>query len=80
MKITETIYFDDRELTVTGYYTPEEPQVRYYTDGSGYPGSPSEFDIELIEVDDVGDMTDYYLKNSDEIIELVIKQIEDEHS
>lgn len=32
-------------LTVRGYYTPEEPQVMYFKDGSGHPGSPAEFDI-----------------------------------
>ncbi len=25
-------------------YNPGEPEVRYYADGSGYPGSPPEFD------------------------------------
>ena len=26
------------------YFTPEEPMVMYYPDGSGYPGSPAEIE------------------------------------
>lgn len=29
------------ELSVSGVYIPEEPMVRYYKDGTGYPGSPA---------------------------------------
>ncbi len=36
-------------LVVHGYYTPEEPQVMYYKDGSGHPGCPSDFDIMVVE-------------------------------
>jgi hypothetical protein len=35
-------------LTFTGTFTPEEPMVMYYKDGSGHPGSPAEFEIEEI--------------------------------
>lgn len=38
------------KLEVTGFYTPEEKEVRYYKDGSGHPGSPSEFEIEKVEL------------------------------
>ena len=37
-------------IEVSGIYTPEEPMVMYYADGSGYPGSPSEFDITDIKI------------------------------
>lgn len=36
------------KLTFVGTYTPEEPMVMYYPDGSGYPGSPAEFEISEI--------------------------------
>ena len=45
---TEVIISD---ITFTGTLTPAEPEVRYYKDGSGNPGSPAEFDIESIEGD-----------------------------
>ena len=31
------------------YYQPEEPMVRYYADGSGYPGCPAEIEISEIK-------------------------------
>lgn len=34
------------EVTVYGTVDPGEPMVRYYADGSGYPGSPPTFDYE----------------------------------
>jgi len=34
------------EVTVNGTIDPGEPMVRYYPDGSGYPGSPGSFDYE----------------------------------
>lgn len=46
------------KLEVTGFYTPEEKMVMYYKDGSGHPGSPSEFEIEKVELVE-GDFTDF---------------------
>lgn len=43
------IEYRDVVLFVTGYYEPEEKEVTYYPDGSGYPGSPAKFDIETIK-------------------------------
>lgn len=45
------------KLEVTGYYTPEEKEVRYYKDGSGHPGYPSEFEIEKVNLVE-GDITE----------------------
>ena len=42
------IEYCDVVLFVTGYYSPEEKRVMYYPDGSGYPGSPAEFEINTI--------------------------------
>ncbi len=36
------------EFELEYYYTPGEPMVRYYSDGSGYPGSPSEVEFSAI--------------------------------
>ena len=68
-------------IEVSGIYTPEEPMVMYYADGSGYPGSPSEFDITDIKIisGSIVDYTDYLSGESDiweHLTELAIKQIE----
>ena len=41
---------DSLELEIEGIYIPEEPIVMYYPDGSGFPGSPSEFEIQNIKI------------------------------
>jgi len=74
MTTTVIIQIGKAELTVRGEYTPAEPEVRYYKDGSGYPGHASEFEaesiiynrievIELIaELDKVIDINDLCIK------------------
>jgi len=38
------------EVEVKGIFVPEEPMVMYYADGSGYPGSPQEFEVDGVEL------------------------------
>jgi len=45
MKTTHLIEGTEVELDITSDYTPEEPEVRYYKDGSGQPSSPDEIEI-----------------------------------
>ena len=73
-----------KELTIEieGTYYPEEPMVMYYADGSGYPGSPSEFEIQDIEITkgNLCDLIDYLNGNTDlweHLTELVINKIEE---
>jgi len=40
-----TYKFGDLVFEIEYRYTPEEPMVMYYADGSGYPGSPAEIEI-----------------------------------
>lgn len=56
----ETIFFEELEVgdnllaveaDVKIWFYPGEPMVRYYPDGSGYPGSPDEFETEIIRFD-----------------------------
>ena len=54
------------DITVSGYYSPPEPMVMYYADGSGYPGSYAEFELESVQVD------------GNEIIDLISDAIYDE--
>jgi len=54
-------------LVVSGDYSPEEPEVRYYPDGSGYPGCGAEFSINTIFVDET-DIIDLF---SEEQIEQI---------
>lgn len=41
---------DLSEIKVNYTYYPEEPMVRYYPDGSGYPGAPASVEIEVISI------------------------------
>ena len=41
---------DETELQVTAEYSPEEPMVRYYPDGSGYPGAPAELNVYSVKL------------------------------
>ena len=64
-------------LTVEGYYSPEEPMAMYYTDGSGYPGCPAEFDISAVKLQGTDvDIFDLLSENIiQEIEEKAIQQI-----
>ena len=69
-------------IEVEGTYYPEEPMVMYYADGSGYPGSPSEFEIQNIKITkgNLCDLIDYLNGNTDlweHLTELVINKIEE---
>jgi hypothetical protein len=73
------INYSEVPLTVVGIYYEGEPQVMYDSNGEGYPGSPSEFEILKItvsdsEVDIWGIFSDEQLT---EITELIIEKIED---
>ena len=64
------------DITVSGWYSPEEPMVMYDSDMAGYPGSSSEFEIDSIQVDgtDITELVSDDVYN--EIIEKVIENIE----
>ncbi len=69
-------------IEVEGIYYPEEPMVMYYADGSGYPGSPSEFETQDIKIikGNLCDLIDYLNGNTDlweHLTELVINKIEE---
>ena len=69
-------------IEVEGIYYLEEPMVMYYADGSGYPGSPSEFEIQNIKITkgNLCDLIDYLNGNTDlweHLTELVINKIEE---
>lgn len=76
MKTEQEIIYRGIKLLVEGTYTPPEEEVRYYSDMSGQPSSPSEFDVNVVFIQD----TDIYdLLGNDElehISELCIKEIE----
>lgn len=82
-KISVTLRLNPNlEIEVEGNYYPEEHEVRYYKDGSGYPGSPSEFETQDIKIikGNLCDFIDYLDGKKDlweHLTELVIKQIEE---
>lgn len=47
-----SIEFKDIPLRVVGEYEAGEEAVMYYSDMSGYPGSPSSFDVNEVYVED----------------------------
>ena len=40
-----TIKYKGVEIDIEFYFSPAEPEVRYYGDGSGYPGCGEEIEI-----------------------------------
>lgn len=75
--------FKGCNLEIKGWYTPPEKEIRYYPDGSGHPGSPSEFEIESIESleSDLFDIFEWISSKKDyleDLQELCIKQIEEQ--
>lgn len=50
---TTLINFKEVDLTVDYDFSPEEPTVWRYHDGSGHPGSPAYVDIQDILIGDV---------------------------
>lgn len=50
MYINREVVYDNVTMTVYGEMSTEEPEVRYDSDMSGYPGCSAEFEIEKIEV------------------------------
>ena len=43
-----TLNYKGVDLDIHYDYQPEEKEVRYYSDGSGYPGCPESLDITAI--------------------------------
>ena len=74
VEIGITIY--DVYLDVSGYYSPPEPMVMYYADGSGYPGCSAEFEIISVSLNGtrITDLISDDVYN--EIIEKAIDNIE----
>ena len=74
---------DSLELEIEGIYYPEEPMVWNLPNGDpGYPGSPSEFEIQGIKITkgNLCDLIDYLNGNTDlweHLTELVINKIEE---
>lgn len=73
------------EYAVDYCFTEGEPMVKYYPDGSGYPGSDPEFEISDIQIVSVGgqdgeleltdDLKSFLLNKFEEIKEEVIERI-----
>ncbi len=66
------------DLVVVGNYTPAEPMVMYYKDGSGYPGSNSEFELTDVFVRDsfISVFNLFSAENLSEMEELCLVEIE----
>ena len=64
------------DITVSGWYSPEEPMVKYDSNMEGYPGCDAEFEIDSIQINgtDITELVSDEIYN--EIIEKVINNIE----
>ena len=71
---TEVNVYDVR-LEVSGYYSPAEPMVMYYSDMSGYPGCSAEFEISSVKLEGIV-ITDLL---SDEVYKLIIEKSIENH-
>jgi hypothetical protein len=58
------------DITVSGYYSPEEPMVRYDSNMEGYPGCDADFQLESAQIDG----TEIINLISDEIYEEIIEK------
>ena len=69
----ETVIFEEIELEVEFDYQPEEPEERYDSNMTGYPGCPEEISITKIEFDG-RDLTWLLMFYEDEILEALEEQ------
>jgi hypothetical protein len=76
MSVTQ-IEFRKKIFEVEYDYTPEEKQVTYYPDGSGYPGCAEQ--VEICKVTHNGeDFTDFIFESEqdcEEIEEMILKEL-----
>lgn len=75
---TATIEYKGITLLISGSYTEGEEQIMYESEGGGYEGSGSDFDIEDIFVSDSDiDIIELFsFADLEEIKDLVINKIE----
>jgi hypothetical protein len=96
-KLEEVDYKDsciDIEFDVSYIYDPPEEMVRYYSDGSGYPGAPEQLELYDIKCTKVyfedhevenpteplsGEMYDLFINNEEIIKERILQDIYDSY-
>lgn len=75
--IEVAVEYNGLTLYVSGVYTPAEHEVRYYSDGSGYPGCSSELDVTSIYYNEWNLTSVIPSDEIDEITELAIQKEEE---
>ena len=66
------------EVELTFDVCPGEPMVRYYKDGSGYPGSPATAELREVKVVSVlGEVGETYRKDAPELFAWLDKTMSD---
>jgi hypothetical protein len=71
------ISYRDIEFIVEFEHTAEEKQVMYYSDGSGYPGSPETLNIYSIYFRETDFTTLFDTKMENQIKDLIYESFED---
>ena len=74
--MTTEITFKSIPLTVEGYYDAGEEGVRYFSDMSGLPPTPSSFEVNAVFIGDIDCFELFSGEDLDRIEELVIEKIE----
>lgn len=73
-----TIDYYGISLTCVGDYQPEEAEVRYYSDMSGYGGAPAEFTIEKVLTESGDDIFGiFYDEQLEQLEEMCLTNIEE---
>jgi hypothetical protein len=65
------------DITVSGYYSPEEPMVRYDSNMEGYPGCDADFQLESVQIDGKEIINLISDEIYEEIIEKAIEHLKD---
>lgn len=78
---TDTYFLDEFEIEANYDYQPEEPMVRYYRDGSGYPGCPAQveaiYDLVCLDEDEKKVKLFNKLIEDEKVLEYVEEKLED---
>lgn len=76
MKQTIEVKYMDILLDLEGYYSKGDDRVDYYPDGSGYDGSPSEFDTHGVFVNGINIINILSDDVLEELDEMAVEKIE----
>ena len=69
-----TIEYKGVKFDVSFYHQPYEAEVKYYSDGSGYPGCPEHVELDTIEHKGT-DFLEFIEHEIEEVEEIILEQL-----